>query len=119
MKQANIAKSIKAWLKSTLAIRLAAVNTHVDKLCQDAKANNVDIIVVDLDLGADGKLAKKVHETLKASIPTVSSVIVTSDDDEEKYVLINIHFIIIIIIIICTTGCQCTLPCHQSTSRKD
>lgn len=84
VKQANIAKNIKAWLKSTLAIRLASVNAHVENLCHNAKANNKDIIVVYLDLGADGKLAKKVHETFKASIPNVSSVIVTSDDEEEK-----------------------------------
>ncbi len=39
---------------------------------------------MSLDFGADGKIAKKVQDVIKAANPTVSVFIVSPDDEGEK-----------------------------------
>ena len=43
-----------------------------------------EYIVTELDIAADGKLAKKVQEQLRDSNPQLSSVVVSQDDDGER-----------------------------------
>jgi hypothetical protein len=42
------------------------------------------LILSELDIGADGKLMKKIQEKIKAKDPSISSAIISSDDDGEK-----------------------------------
>lgn len=77
-------KKLKVWLKSNEASRAAAVNIEADKIVEEAKSAQKSTLVTELDLGADGKLAKKIQEKFKAVYPELSSVILSSDDDGEK-----------------------------------
>jgi hypothetical protein len=42
------------------------------------------LICVSMDLGADGKVVKKIQEKFRTAIPQVSSVIVSLDDEGER-----------------------------------
>lgn len=43
-----------------------------------------EIIVLNMDFGADGKLAKKIQDKFKAMYPDISLFLVSIDDDGEK-----------------------------------
>lgn len=84
LKLSELMKKLKVWLKSNEASRAAAVNIEADKIVEEAKSAQKSTLVTELDLGADGKLAKKIQEKFKAVYPELSSVILSSDDDGEK-----------------------------------
>lgn len=90
MKVSEVMKKVKVWLKSTEAARTAAVNAEADKIVDEAKSAKKPFVVAELDLGADGKLAKKIQEKFKSVYPELSSVLLSSDDDGERYVYTNV-----------------------------
>jgi hypothetical protein len=84
LKLTEVTKKLKVWLKSIEATRAATVNVEVEKIIEEATSSQKTFLVTELDLGADGKLAKKIQEKFKSVCPKLSSVILSSDDDGEK-----------------------------------
>jgi len=75
---------IKVWLKSTIAERLSGAISITEKLATEAVASKKPIVVTNLDFGADGKLATKVHDVFKSIHPDGSFFVSSIDDDGEK-----------------------------------
>lgn len=46
---------------------------------------------MSMDLGADGKVVKKIQEKFKTSLPQVSSVIVSLDDEGERWAFVRLR----------------------------
>ena len=46
--------------------------------------SNQEVVVLSLEIGADGKVAKKIQEQLRAIHPTGSFFVASLDDEGEK-----------------------------------
>jgi alanyl-tRNA synthetase len=76
--------TIKAYLKAAEAAKLTAAMTGADVLIAQAVAESQQVVIANLDFNADGKVAKKIFDKLRAAIPDGSFVLVSSDEDGEK-----------------------------------
>lgn len=75
---------VKTWSKANLAARVAEASVLCDKVTADALAASKTIIVMQVDMGGDGKMAKKIHESVKKIHATASFMIVSIDEEADK-----------------------------------
>lgn len=80
----TIYEVIRNYNKANVANRLNAAMSVAEKLGADAVQSNKDAIVASVDIGADGKVAKKIQEKLRALHARGSFFLVSIDDDGEK-----------------------------------
>lgn len=83
-KLAAVFETIKAYNKANAASKLNAANIKADEVAAQSKTNGKALIVASIDFGADGKVAKKIHDKLKATYAEGSFFIASFDDDMEK-----------------------------------
>lgn len=114
---------LKVWFKANLAVRIGEATTLCEKVTSDALAENKGIICMQVDFGGDGKIAKKIHESVRKIHATGSFMIVSLDDEAEKYVLLfNISSCTIsqLNVFICINlGSDYFPSSHRSTFRQD
>ena len=84
---AAIYEKLKAWSKANLAVRVSEASAQCEKLTSDALAANKSIICVQVDFGGDGKLAKKLYDSMIKIHPSASFLFASVDEEAEKYVL--------------------------------
>jgi len=83
-KLAAIYETIKAHFKANLAQRIADASGKAEQVAAAAKANNQDVVVLGLEIGADGKVAKKILEQLRSIHADGSFFLASLDDEGEK-----------------------------------
>lgn len=76
--------TIKAYLKASEATKMAAAMTGAETLIAQAVSDHLEVIIANLEFNADGKVAKKIFEKLRAAVADGSFVLVSSDADGEK-----------------------------------
>jgi alanyl-tRNA synthetase len=75
---------IKVYNKNNLANKLYVANVKSEEVAQEAKNQNKALVVTVIDFGADGKVAKKIHDKLKAVHTEGSFFVISADEDGEK-----------------------------------
>ena len=80
----TVYETIKAYNKSNLAEKLVKANVTAESVAKAAVAQEKALVVVQIDFGADGKVAKKIHDKLKGEHAEGSFFVASYDDDEEK-----------------------------------
>ena len=55
-----------------------------EQLATSAKESSQEVVVLSLEIGADGKVAKKIQEQLRAIHPTGSFFVASLDDEGDK-----------------------------------
>jgi peptidoglycan/xylan/chitin deacetylase (PgdA/CDA1 family) len=79
---------IRAYNKTNAAVKLAAANSKADEVAREALASGKQVIIAAIDFSADGKVAKKIFERLKALHPHASFFIASADEEADRYALI-------------------------------
>jgi len=87
---AAIYEKLKAWSKANLAVRVGEASAQCEKVTTEALAASKAIICVQVDFGGDGKLAKKLHESVRKIHPTASFMFASVDEEAEKYVALSL-----------------------------
>ena len=80
----SIYDTIKAHHKASLGTKVAEAAVTAERLALEARSNGVETLVMSLDIGADGKVAKKIIEKIRGVYPGASVFIASLDEDEEK-----------------------------------
>ena len=75
---------IKAYNKNNLANKLNVANVKSEEVAKEANSQGKALVVAVIDFGADGKVAKKIHDKLKAVHADGSFFVISADEDGEK-----------------------------------
>jgi len=80
----GIYETIRVHHKALLGMKIAEATVTAERLAVEARDRGEEILVLSLEIGADGKVAKKILEKIKAVYPIASVFIASLDEDEEK-----------------------------------
>jgi len=80
----RIYETIRSYHKASLGMKIAEATVTAEQVALEAHARGEETLVLSLDIGADGKVAKKILEKIKAVYPVASVFIASMDEDEEK-----------------------------------
>jgi hypothetical protein len=83
-KISNIAESLKVWMKQEAATQGAEAAKTAERVAHAAKECNTAVVVAQFEFGVDGKLGKKMYETMMAVHPAASFFLVSLDEEAEK-----------------------------------
>lgn len=83
-KQKKILENIKAWEKANSATRIANAGLKAETTAKEALAASVPVVVMQLEIGNDGKVAKKIQEKLVSINANASYFIASIDEEGEK-----------------------------------
>lgn len=83
-KLSKIYETIRAFHKASLATRIADASALAEQRARTAKEQGKGVVLLQLEIGADGKIAKKLHEKLKKVYIEGSYFVASLDDDMER-----------------------------------
>ena len=75
---------IKVWYKANLAARVAEASSLCDRITSEALAVGKNVVVMQVDMGGDGKMAKKIHESVRKIHSSASFMLVSVDEEADK-----------------------------------
>jgi len=87
---AEVGERLKAWQKSNQAVRTETALALADTLGAAAVETSQNVIVQCIDIGTDGKVAKKIQDKFKALCPNTSVFLCSADDDSARIALYTI-----------------------------
>jgi hypothetical protein len=76
--------ALKVWWKANAAKKIAEASVTAESTAKDMLANNQRIAVIRIDIGSDGKAAKKLQDILTKHHPEGSFLIVSNDEPNDK-----------------------------------
>lgn len=83
-KLAQIYEVVKTYLKASEATKVAAANVTAEAIAKEAFSAGKRVVVAQIEFGSDGKVARKIHEKLKAVYPDASYFIASFDEETDK-----------------------------------
>ena len=82
--EAQAQRAVQDTTGGVLAGLIEEASVKAEQVAAEAKANNQAVVVLAVEIGADGKVAKKIQEQLRAVHPTGSFFLASLDEDNEK-----------------------------------
>jgi hypothetical protein len=83
-KISNIAESLKNWMKQETAVQSAEAAKTAERVALAAKEANDTVVVVQFEFGQDGKLGKKMFDSMQSIHPAASYFLISLDEESEK-----------------------------------
>lgn len=80
----GIYETLRQYFKANAAQKISAANEQIEVMAAQAVASNQGVVVVHLEIGADGKVAKKIQDKFKGLHPSGSFFLATFDEEVEK-----------------------------------
>mmetsp|Transcript_14718 Transcript_14718/g.32206 ORF Transcript_14718/g.32206 Transcript_14718/m.32206 type:complete len:1030 (-) Transcript_14718:4-3093(-) len=81
---AGLYETMKAYFKANQASKVLEATSLAQQAAEAAAASNQAVLVLAVEVGADGKVAKKLIEGMRAISPQTSFLLASLDDDREK-----------------------------------
>jgi hypothetical protein len=86
----KVFETIKVFNKANLVEKVNSASVRAEEIAQAAKAAAKQLVVCQVDFGSDGKVAKKIHDKLKAAHNEGSFFVISLDEDDDKYVSVSL-----------------------------
>ena len=83
----KVQDALKVWWKANAASKLAEASVTAEETAKELLAKNQRVAVVRIDIGSDGKAAKKLQDILVKAYPEGSFLIVSNDEANDKVAL--------------------------------
>lgn len=83
----KVQDALKVWWKANAASKLAEASVTAEGTAKELLAKNQRVAVVRIDIGSDGKAAKKLQDIMVKAHPEGSFLIVSNDEANDKVAL--------------------------------
>ncbi len=77
--------TIKAFNKSIETVRVAEATAAISELAVQAKEQNKDVVVTNMDFGSDSKVVKKIQDLFKSVYPECSLFMLSLDAENDSW----------------------------------
>lgn len=80
----QVQDDLKVWWKANAARKIAEASVAAESCAKEMQASNQRVAVVRIDIGSDGKAAKKLQDIMLKHYPEGSFLIVSNDEANDK-----------------------------------
>ena len=77
-------EKIRSYFKANLSNVIAAANAKAEEVAKKALEADVEVVIAQIEFGADGKIAKKIYEKLISIKPNASYFLLSTDEESDK-----------------------------------